>query len=157
MVWAAIGWDWKSDLIFLEREPGKKGICSTVYTNQVLEAVIGPCYALLSPGQQEKFIFIEDGAKVHMGAVRVWRLNHGVRGFDCPPLSPDLNPIEKVWRWMKHEITKLESAPMLKEDMKEVLRELWSEVKPEDWRYLTYRLTCKLEDVIGNKGMATVH
>ena len=25
MVWAAIGWDWKSELIFLEREEGKKG------------------------------------------------------------------------------------------------------------------------------------
>jgi hypothetical protein len=42
---------------------------------------------------------------------------------------------------MKHEITKLEFVPKNKEDMKEVLRELWSEVKLEDWRYLTKRLT----------------
>jgi hypothetical protein len=33
---------------------------------------------------------------------------------------------------MKHEITKLDNIPTSKEDIKEVLRELWKEVKPED-------------------------
>jgi hypothetical protein len=33
---------------------------------------------------------------VHKGKARLPRLNHGVRGFDWPPSSPDLNPIEKV-------------------------------------------------------------
>lgn len=71
MVWAAIGWDWKSELVFLERKEGKRGICSTAYKEQVLDAVIGPHYASLSPEQKEKFIFMEDGAKVHMGAARL--------------------------------------------------------------------------------------
>ena len=100
---------------------------------------------------------MEDGAKVHKGKACLPRLNKGIRGFNWPPSSPDLNPIEKVWRWMKNEITKLEAVPMTIEDMKEVLQELWSEVDPKDWRYLTERLTCKLEDVIKVKGMATVH
>jgi hypothetical protein len=141
----------------LEKKPGRKGVCSTAYTKQVLEAVIKPYYNSLSAQAKEKFIFIEDGSKVHIGKARLWRLNHGIRGFDWPPSSLDLNPIEKIWRWMKHEITKLENVPTLKEDMKEVLRELWSEVKPKDWRYLTHRLTCKLDDVIECKGRATVH
>jgi len=71
MVWAAIRWDWKSELIFLEREEGRKGICSTAYTKQVLDTVIGLYYDSLSPDQKEKFIFIEDGAKVHKGAARL--------------------------------------------------------------------------------------
>jgi transposase len=143
--------------VFLEKVPGKKGIYSTAYTKQVLEAVIGPHFASLSLEEQERFIFMEDGAKVHQGAARLWRLNYGIKGFDWPPSLLDLNPIEKIWRWMKHEITNLGSVPKSKEDMKEVLRELWKEVKPEDWRYLTERLTYKLEDVIESKGMATIH
>ncbi|KAF8847202.1 hypothetical protein BDZ45DRAFT_607803 [Acephala macrosclerotiorum] len=100
---------------------------------------------------------MEDGAKVHKGVARLARLEKGIKGFDWPLSSPDLNPIEKVWRWMKHEITKLEKVPTTIEEMKEVLQALWAEVQPEDWRYLTERLTCKVEDVIEAKGMATVH
>ena len=56
---------------------------------------------------------------------------------------------------MKQEITKLECMPSTIEDMKKVLQELWDQVKPENWRYLTERLTCKLEDVVSAKGMPT--
>ncbi len=128
-----------------------------MYLNQVLKAVVFPFYNKLSDKQKEEFIFIEDSAKVHKGKARLPRLNRGIRGFNWPPSSPDLNLIEKIWRWIKNEITKLETVPTTIEDIKEVLQELWSEVDPKDWRYLTERLTCKLEDVINSKGMATVH
>jgi hypothetical protein len=78
------------------KEPSKKGICSTAYTNQVLNKVISPYYDSLTPAQQEEFIFMEDGAKVHQGQARLWRLNHGIKGFDWPPCSLDLNLIEKI-------------------------------------------------------------
>jgi hypothetical protein len=58
---------------------------------------------------------------------------------------------------MKNEIIKLETVLLSIEDMWEVVQELWSEVDPKEWRYLTKRLTCKLEDVIESKGIATVH
>ena len=58
---------------------------------------------------------------------------------------------------MKNEITKLEAIPLSIDDIWEVVQELWSEVDPKEWRYLTKRLTCKLEDVIESKGMATIH
>ena len=58
---------------------------------------------------------------------------------------------------MKNEINKLETVPTTKEDMIEVLKELQEEVDPKEQRYLTERLTCKLEDVIECKGIATVH
>jgi len=48
---------------------------------------------------------------------------------------------------MKHEITKLPNPPTI-ESLKQVLQELWDQVDPKEWRYLTERLTCKLEDVI---------
>jgi hypothetical protein len=34
---------------------------------------------------------------------------------------------------MKYETNKLDVVPTSLEDMKEVLRELWSKVNPEDW------------------------
>ena len=96
-------------------------------------------------------------AKVHKGKARLSKLNKRIHGFDLQPSSPILNPIEKIWRWMKHEITKLESVPTSIEDMNEVLLELWNEVNPKELRSLTKRLTCKLKNVIESKGIATVH
>jgi transposase len=157
MIWGAIGWDYKSPLVFLEKEPEARGITSKAYLHQVLEPVVFPYFDSLSTRQKKNFIFMEDGAKVHLGDARLPRLNKGIRNLDWPPLSPDLNPIEKVWRWMKHELSKLSSPPLTIEDMKTELQRLWDQIKPEEWRYLTHRLTCKLEDVIANKGMATIH
>jgi transposase len=108
----------------LVREEGKKGVCSTVYLKQVLEPIVFLYYNSLTEEQQEEFIFIEDRSKVHKGKARLPKLEKGIRGFDWPPSLPDLNPIEKVWRWMKQEIRKLECVPTSIEDIKEVLQVL---------------------------------
>jgi transposase len=157
MIWGALGWDWKSPLVFLEKRPDRKGVCSKAYLEQCLEAVIFPWYDSLNDTQKEEAIFMEDGSKVHKGHARLPRLNKGIRGFNWPPSSPDLNPIEKVWRWMKEEITKMIDLPTTIEHLKRVLQELWDRVRPEDYQCYTERLTCKIEDVIKVKGMATIH
>ena len=85
---------------------------------------------MLSKEEQQEFIFIEDSAKVHKGKARLPKLEAGIRGFDWPPSSPDLNPIEKVWRWMKHELSKLPNPPTSIEGMKAKLQKLWDSSRP---------------------------
>lgn len=157
MVWGAIGWDWKSPLVFLEKEEGRKGICSKAYLNQVLDSVIFPYWAEMTEDERSKFIFMEDGSKVHKGHARLPKLNSGIRTFEWPPSSPDLNPIEKVWRWMKNKITALPKVPTTIEELKGHIQRLWDEVDPVYFRRYTERLTCKVEDVIRLKGLSTVH
>jgi hypothetical protein len=153
MIWGAISWDWKSPLVFLEKEEGSKGVNSKAYLHQVLEPVVFPLFDRLGP----EYIFMEDGSKVHLGHARLPRLQHGVRGFNWPPSSPDLNPIEKVWRWMKEELKKLPFVPTFKEELIREIQRIWDRVNPRDFRRYTERLICKLEDVIDVKGLATVH
>ena len=99
---------------------------------------------------------MEDGAKVHLGHARLPRLEHGIRGFKWPPSSPDLNPIEKVWRWMKEELKKLPFVPTTIEQLKREIQRLWDQVDSRDFRQYTERLTCKIEDVISVRGLATL-
>jgi transposase len=93
---------------------------------------------------------MEDRAKVHAGSARLPRLEHGVRGFYWPPSSPDLNPIEKVWRWMKEEIKKLPYVPKNREHtgMCRELQRLRDQVDPRDFHHYTEQLTCKIKDVV---------
>jgi len=153
MIWGALGWDYKSPLIFMEKLPGRKGICSKAYLQQVLQPVVFPLFETLGPD----YIFMEDGSKVHKGYARLPRLEHGVRGFNWPPSSPDLNPIEKVWRWMKGELNKMPYKPRTKEGLMEVIQKLWDQVNPRDYRHYTEQLTCKIEDVIKVRGLATIN
>jgi hypothetical protein len=78
MIWGALGWDYKSELVFIEKLLSYKGICSKAYLQQVLQPVIFPLFNRLSP----EYIFIEDGAKVHARHARLAQLQHGVRGFN---------------------------------------------------------------------------
>ena len=114
MIQGAIGWDYKSKLVFIEKLPERKGVCSKAYLQQVLELVIFPLFDQLGP----EYIFIEDGSKVYVGNARLPRLQHRIRGFKWPPSLPDLNLIEKVWRQMKEELKKLLYVPKNKEDLK---------------------------------------
>lgn len=155
MIWGAIGWDYKSPLVFIEKLEGKRGICSQAYLEQVLEPVIFPFWDALD--QKEEWIFMEDGAKVYMGKARLPRINHGIRGFNWLSSLPDLNPIEKVWRWMKEELKRLPYVPTKLEDLKREIQVLWDRMDPKDFRCYTERLTCKIEDVIEGKGLSTVH
>jgi hypothetical protein len=153
MIWGAIGWNYKSPLVFLEKEEGAKGVNSRAYRDQVLEPIIFPLFDQLGTD----YLFMEDGSKVHKGYARLAKLEHQIRGFDWPPSSPDLNVIEKVWRWMKEELKKLPYVPTTVEDLKREIQRLWDQVDPRDYQRYTERLTCKLEDVIEVGGLATIH
>jgi DDE superfamily endonuclease len=85
--------------ISLSRENSRKerNLFYSLFT-QVLQPIVFPYFNSLSEEEKQDFIFMEDGAKVHKGKARLPKLEVGIWGFDWPPSSPDLNPIEKVWR-----------------------------------------------------------
>jgi hypothetical protein len=87
-----------------------------VYLQEVLEPVVFPLFDILGL----EYIYMEDGSKVHLGLAKLLCLLHQVPGFKWPP-SPDLNVIEKVWRWMKDELNKMPYKPRTKEALKGVL------------------------------------
>jgi hypothetical protein len=66
----------------LVKEEGKKGVCSTVYLEQVLKPIVFLYYNSLTKKQQKKFIFIEDGSKLYKGKACLPNLEKGIRGFD---------------------------------------------------------------------------
>ena len=99
---------------------------------------------------------MEDGAKIHMGHAKRVRSQAGIKGFPFwPPSSPDLNPIEKVWRWMKNRITQMEPFPTKIEDLKQAVQDLWDEMDPCDFIRHIERMPEKMQQVLQQKGMQT--
>ena len=106
--------------------------------------------------EEDNTIFMEDGAKIHLGAAKKTRKDAGVVSFSFwPPSSPDLNPIEKVWHWMKQEITKMEEFPTTLEGLKVEVQRLWDEMDPCKFIPTIERMPEKMKEVIKQKGMQT--
>ena len=70
---------------------------------------------------------------------------------------PDLNPIEKVWRWMKARIAQIDKFPTTLDELKQVVQDLWDEMDPCWLIKHIESMPKKLEEVIKRRGGATVY
>ena len=75
--------------------------------------------------------------------------------IDWPGNSPDLNPLENVWNWMKQQLqdSKATSLPQLQQEIKE----LWT-LQMDNIQYLknlAESMPRRLEAIIQNEGNST--
>lgn len=72
----------------------------------------------------KKWRFIQDNARPHTAEYTKDFLEEAdVKLIGHPPYSPDLNPIEKIWAWMKSDIGKSSYEDI--ENLIEVVKEKW--------------------------------
>ena len=111
---------------------------------------------MLEALEEEDTIFMKDGAKIHMEEANKVRKRLEIKGFNVwPPSSPDLNPIEKVWQWMKHRMTHMEPFPHTISELERVVQELWDELDPSMFIKEIETMSQKCEEVKQRRGLPT--
>jgi transposase len=157
-VWGAISYNWKSELVFL-KPTGKRGITASDYQHQVLEPIVGPAFNnyLTGYSPSSEGLFVEDQAPWHgtkQALVDVKR-DLGIPLHKRPPSSPDLNPIENVWRIMKQRIKARAHFPGTYAEMCKAVQEEWDRLKPSDWNPLIDSMVERVKECEKRKGMQT--
>jgi hypothetical protein len=102
MFWAAFGHRKRTNLVPMEGDPNsaRGGVTARRYI-EVLKEHLPTILNFDS-------IFMQDNASIHTAyLVRDWFLEMGIELVDHPPYSPDLNPIENLWKLLKAKIIEL--------------------------------------------------
>jgi transposase len=72
-----------------------------------------------------------------------------------PASSPDLNPIENVWRIMKQRIKARPKFPDTVEKMRIAVLEEWNRLQPKDWNRFIDSMPDRLAEVKWRGGLIT--
>lgn len=144
--WAAIGYEFKSELVWYDAGNKTGDITMQAYIDQVLEPVVKPW---IDRGDQ--FILEEDSAPGHGQAknqniVQHWKDSHNLQYYYNMISSPNLSPIENAWRVPKAYI--YEHAIWDDEALKEAAEEGWEALTQGSINSWVHEIPQRLEDVI---------
>ncbi|KAH0610312.1 uncharacterized protein H6S33_011839 [Morchella sextelata] len=156
-VWGAISYNWKSELVFLDGTGGK-GICAKDYMEQVLEPIVAPAFmGLLDYDASTGGLYVEDRAPWHgtkKALVEVKKILD-IPLHSRPAQSPDLNPIENVWRIMKQRIKARSQFPNTVKLMAKAIQEEWDRLESKDWNGFIDSMPTRLQEVKKRHGLIT--
>jgi hypothetical protein len=168
---AVIRYNFKSKIVFLSTEGEGKGFTKKKYEDQILCGLLGDIYQnkhAQSVGSfciDHDYFVVKDGSKVHgkkdtkknRGLCNKARIECFIYSINWPPSSPDLNPIENVWRILKQALRKRKPLGgwSLKE-LQEAVLDIWeNEVTVEDFNKYIDSLPERLAKVRFRKGAQT--
>ena len=125
MIWGAIGWNFKSSLVFLD---------TTVDSSTYIEKIIFESNFIENADERwgvGHWIFQQDNAPAHRSKETMAVLTELEVSVlsDWPPYSPDLNIIEVVWAIMEARIEILQ--PKTLNDLKIAILETWNSLSYE--------------------------
>lgn len=153
MVWGAIsGIGGRLSLVFWDKKNWGR-ITAQKYRDKIFFPHLLPIYRRERLFWGDPLMIMEDNASVHNARLMEAARNmHLLPRLPWPAVSPDLNPIEKVWRCMKEEISSLPTRPNSKEDMEDAIWSIWSQLGNEEIQAIVDSMPLRIQAVLAAQG-----
>jgi hypothetical protein len=146
MVWGAFsGNRGRAGLYFI---PKKQTMNSDRYI-EVLEDHLLNFYELHSCDS-----FMQDGAPCHTSKKSTkWLVDNNIEVLEWPGNSPDLNPIENAWNYIKNKLEKENTISYLR--LVDAIKKIWIRLDPDYFKKLSDSMPERMRLVIEHKGEMT--
>ncbi|KAK4684797.1 hypothetical protein P7C73_g5369, partial [Tremellales sp. Uapishka_1] len=134
MVWGAIWHGGRSELVRFDTSQSgskRKGVTASIYRDQITKDALKRCWTRVNTNWRAYggARIVEDNASIHTAALnRSAGAKQKFIYLKHPPSSPDLNPIENCWAYLKRQLASLPNRPTTPDAMFEAARTLWKEV-----------------------------
>lgn len=103
---------------------------------------------------QNRWCLLQDNSPIHRSdVVEDWLVAKGIRTFDYPSYSPDLNPIENVWAWLKRQLDQDFHTDLA--DLRKSIMDHWNNMPIEILLALVQSMPKRLEAVRVQRGFKT--
>jgi DDE superfamily endonuclease len=101
--------------------------------------------------ETEHWKFIWDNDPKHTSrSIKEWMHNKGVQLMDFPPYSPDLNPIENLWKDIKYRVGQRHARDI--EELQTYIEEEWNATSEDFLANLVESMPRRLDAVIEKQG-----
>jgi transposase len=145
MVWAGISSEARTDLVFIQNG----SLTAHRYITEGLEDHVMPFMITMG----EHGILMHDNARPHAARIVSGYLDEvGIRRFDWPALSPDMNPIEHVWDELGRRVRRHTPAPRTAQELRELLLQEWNNIDQNVILNLIQSMPRRLQTVINARG-----
>ena len=147
MIWGCITSYGKGPLVVFEKEWGT--INGQVYRQHIVPVIHD--FKRYHSASVQVPILMEDGASSHTAKDTVALHEQlGVLRMKWPANSPDLNPIENVWRILKYRIGK--RFPKTAEEVRQYAQEEWAKLELSDFSKYVHNMRERCQAVIAANG-----
>ena len=143
MVWGAINHTFKSDLVICQGN-----FTARRYIDQVLRPVVLPMFQ-----QRNGLTFQQDNARPHVARVtRNFLQANNINTLPWPACSPDCNPIEHFWDYMKRRIRQRQHQPNTLQQLTVAVQDEWRRIPRYLLRNWCGSMRRRLTAVIASQG-----
>lgn len=144
MVWAAIGYNGKTELVFIN---GKQN--SIKYKETLIKYLI-PFTTQITG---DEWVFQQDNCPFHVSNyMKQWFIDENIDVIDWPALSPDLNIIENLWSELTRRVYANGRQFATVEDLRRVLIEEWEGIPKVYVQKLFDSMDNRIFEVIKSNG-----